>query len=223
MNEQAPYKVLFIKRGLTEIRKLFLLVEAHGGFIAGGYARYCLSPVPKPVPPSDVDVFCKEEGAHDKLIKALEGFGAKIKIQTVNATTIIPPPDWVACPTIQIINPAVMCGDPWSIISRFDFTIAIAALIGKDQGIVHNNFEEDEYKGALVVNYIQCPVGNLRRAMKYIKRGYKLSVREMIRFYEDWDNKSLERKKEIMDLVGMKPEEWTEQTREKFRDLIYID
>lgn len=223
MNEQAPYKVLFVKRGLTEIRKLLLIVSACDGFVAGGYARYCLSPVPKPVQPGDVDIFCKEEGAYGKIIQALKDQGATVKIQTVNATTMNPPSDWVACPMIQIINPAVMCGDPWSIISRFDFTIAIAALLGNIQGIAHKNFEEDEYAGRLIVNYIQCPIGNSVRLHKYLKKGYKVSIKELVKFFLDWESKSEERRQEILNLVDMDPKDWTEKTRESFRDLIYID
>ena len=223
MNEQAPYEILFVKRGITEIKDLLILANAYNCFVGGGYARYCLSPLPKPASPSDVDLFCKTEESYGQIIEELKRRGAKVKVQTLNATTIKPPDEWVACPTIQIINPTIMVGDPWSIISRFDFTIAIAALITEHAGIVHKDFEDHEYKQILVVNYIQCPIGNMRRAMKYIKKGYRFPVKEMVKFYEDWMNKSTETQKEIMDLMGLAPEQWTEKTRERFRDLIYID
>lgn len=218
-----PYSVLTAHRGLTEIKELLHLVNTGGGFVGGGYARYCLSPLPKPSVPSDVDIFCKELGAYQYFIDEIVRRGGKVKVQTLNATTIKPPESWVSCPMIQIISPNVMVGDPWSIISRFDFTIAIAALTWQDQGIAHLEFEDHEYKQVLVVNYIQCPVGNMRRAMKYIKKGYRLPVKEMVKFYEDWMNKPTETQREIMELMGMAPEQWTEKTRERFRDLIYID
>lgn len=228
MNEQAPldpypYAMLQAHRGLTEIKDLLHLVNTSGGFVGGGYARYCLSPLPKPLAPSDVDIFCKEAGAYQYLIDEVVRRGGKIKVQTLNATTIKPPDSWVSCPMIQIISPTVMVGDPWSIISRFDFTIAIAALTWEDQGIAHLEFEDHEYKQVLVVNYIQCPVGNSRRMHKYLKKGYKISVKEMVKFFLDWETKSPERRKQILDLVDMKPEDWTTETRERFRDLIYID
>lgn len=215
--------VLIVQRGLTEIRGLLTLANAYDCFVGGGYARYCLSPVPKPSPPSDVDLFCKTEGAYEGIIEALKERGAHIKIQTLNATTLTPPEDWIACPTIQIINPTVMVGDPWSIISRFDFTIAIAALLTNMVGIAHKDFEDHEYKQVLVVNYIQCPIGNSRRMHKYLKKGYSISIKEMIKFFLDWEAKSPERKQMILNLVDMKPEDWTDKTRENFRDLIYID
>lgn len=226
MNEQAPvqpYKTLFVKRGLTEIKTLLHLVNTTGGFVGGGYARYCLSPLPKPALPSDVDIFCKSAGAYDLIVDEIVRRGGKVKIKTVNATTIVPPSEWIACPMIQVIAPEVMVGDPWSIISRFDFTIAIAALTWGDQGIVHPDFEEHEYNQKLVINYIQCPIGNSRRMHKYLKKGYKVSVKEMVKFFKDWESKSEERRQQILDLVDMDPQDWTEQTRERFRDLIYID
>lgn len=221
--ESCPFAILMVQRGITEIKSLLTLVGAYDCFVGGGYARYCLSPLPKPAAPSDVDLFCKTEEAYESIISTLKERGAKVKVQTLNATTIVPPEDWIACPMIQVISPTVKVGDPWSIISTFDFTIAIAALSTEHAGIAHKDFEDHEYKQILVINYIQCPVGNMRRALKYIKKGYRLPVKEMIKFYEDWMNKPTETQKEIMDLMGMAPDQWTEQTRERFRDLIYID
>ena len=218
-----PYAELKVHRGLTEIETLFFLVSAMGGYIAGDYARYCLSPLPKPAAPSDVDIFCKTEDAYTKILETLKERGAKVDIETTNAASLKPPANWVSCPKIQLINPTVMVGDPWSVISRFDFTIAIAALTTSGAGIAHKNFEEDEYAMRLKVNYIQCPVGNMRRALKYCNKGYKFPVREMIKFYKDWETKSEERRQQILDLVDMDPKDWTVETRESFRDLIYVD
>lgn len=218
-----PYSYVPVRRGITEIETLRSLVSIHDGFIAGGYARYCLSPLPKPVVPSDVDVFCRTKEAYTDILNELKRRGAKVKVETVNAATLTPPDGWISCPTIQLINPSVMVGNPWSIISRFDFTVTIAALMGPDHGIAHKEFEVDEYAMQLKVNYIQCPVGNSRRMHKYLKKGYTISVKEMIKFFIDWETKSPERRKQILDLVDMKPEDWTEKTREDFRDLIYID
>lgn len=218
-----PYAYVPVRRGITEIESLRSLVSVHDGFIAGGYARYCLSPLPKPVIPSDVDVFCRTEDAYMNILNELKRQGAKVKIETVNAATLTPPDKWISCPTIQLINPSVMVGNPWSIISRFDFTVTIAALMGPSHGIAHKEFEADEYAMQLKVNFIQCPVGNMRRAIKYCKKGYKLSVKEMVKFYKDWESKDEGRRQQILSLVDMDPKDWTAETRDNFRDLIYVD
>ncbi len=220
---QDPFEIVPVVRGLTEIKDLLTIVRMSGGFVAGGYARYCVSPLPRPALPSDVDVFCTASIAYDSIVERLVEAGATIKITTVNATTIIPPKEWVSCPTIQIIKPEVMVGDPWSIISKFDFTIAIAALQGGDFAMVHPSFMVDEHNQRLVVQHIQCPVGQMRRAMKYCKKGYKFPVKQMLKLYDDWDTKTAQRKEDIKKVVNLPEADWTDETRNQFRDMIYVD
>ncbi len=227
MNEQAPaqpYKILDIQRGISEISKLLIHVEAYNCFVAGGYARYCLSPVQKPLAPNDVDVFCKEAKDYEPLIKSLTERGAEIIVQTQNATTIKSPASWVSCPTIQIISPTVSSGNPWHVISTFfDFTVTMAAIMHSSYGIVHPNFEEDEHKKSLRVVNIICPLGNLKRAAKYIRKGYRLGAQDMIKFYEAWEKTPQVSRDKLKELAGVPPEERTQEQKETYRRLMYVD
>lgn len=221
--EHVPYAGLSIKRGFTEIEELFLLVKAYQCFIAGGYARYCLSSIPKPVQPVDVDVFCKVPRAYGEIVDELKRRGAKVEFTTSNATSLKPPESWVACPKIQVINPTVMGGDPWDLLQIFDFTIAQAALVTERAGIAAKEFEEDEAGMQLRVNRIQCPIGTFKRALKYAKKGYKLSSTEMLKFYRAWDGMAPEKKEELVQLIATPHTERAPEEMEAYRRLVYID
>lgn len=54
-------------RGFSEIKELYRIVTEFGGIICGGYVRYCCSPNPKPVPASDVDIYCKNDEVFEKI------------------------------------------------------------------------------------------------------------------------------------------------------------
>lgn len=226
MNDQAsmlPYDILFANRGLTEIETLLHVVGINGGYVAGGYARYCLSPAPKPFQPNDVDVFCKNEGAYQLIVDEIVRRGGAIKFKTDNATTIVPPKEWVACPMIQVINPTVMGGEPWDLISTWDFTVASAALTFGKQGITHLDFVKDELAGRLVINKIQCPIGTMKRVLKYYKKGYKFSSQELLKFYKVWDGLATDRKEELVKVIEIPASNRTEEERETYRRLVYID
>lgn len=226
MNEQAPvfpYAVLTAHRGLTEIKGLLHLVNTSGGFVGGGYARYCLSPLPKPLAPSDVDIFCKVESVYQYLPEEIVRRGGKVVFTTPNAVTIQPPEAWRSCPKIQIISPTIWLGDAWSVISQFDFTVSSAALTWEDQGIAHKEFEDHEYRQLLVVNKMQCPIGTLKRAMKYSKKGYKLSSTEMLKFYSAWEGLAPEKKEELIQIINVPHQERSPEDRETYRRLVYID
>jgi len=51
------FEELPVLRGITELEPIWDAVYNNGGVIAGGYARYCLSPTKNPAPASDIDVF----------------------------------------------------------------------------------------------------------------------------------------------------------------------
>lgn len=218
-----PYSVLTAHRGLTEIKELLYLVNTGGGFVAGGYARYCLSPLTEPVAPRNVDLYCKEAGAYQYLSDEIVRRGGSITFQTSNAISIKPPAKWVACPTIQVINPSVMGGSPADTIAIFDFTIAMAVLTWEDQGIASKEFEEDEAGMQLRVNRIQCPIGTFKRALKYAKKGYKLSSMEMLKFYRAWDGLAPDKKEELVQLIATPHTERTPEDMEAYRRLVYID
>jgi hypothetical protein len=87
------FVVTDIKRGFSEIRKLHELCIKHGAYIAGGYARHCVTINSKSTDFSDVDVFCQNQGSFDALLaeikNILEGDIAYLDIlQTEYAVTI---------------------------------------------------------------------------------------------------------------------------------------
>lgn len=54
------YQETNIVRG-KEIVDLVFSLTGGRGFIAGGFARYCLSRNENPIVPGDIDVFCENE------------------------------------------------------------------------------------------------------------------------------------------------------------------
>jgi hypothetical protein len=58
-----------LRRGFTEISKLFEVCKKHGAYICGGYARYCASGNTNGIEPSkDIDIFSKDMDSYNALV-----------------------------------------------------------------------------------------------------------------------------------------------------------
>lgn len=219
---ESLYVTLPIQRGLTEVKVLRQLLTAFNGYIAGGYARYCLSQRDEPFPTKDVDVWFKAKDDADAFVVELERRGATLKRTLPTSFVYEAPPAWKGCPEINVITTFI--GTVPEVLKDFDFTVTMAFLGDNNEyGGAHKDFLEHDQAGSLVVHNIICPIGNLKRAAKYFAKGYRMSAQEMLKFYAKWDGLEPEKKAELGAIASVPHEDWTEEDRDTYRRLVWLD
>jgi len=165
-----------------EIRQVARALEGLG-FIAGGAARYVIHDWP--VDPSDIDVFLYEEDyPYEQYANELEAIGYT-DTETPGKVVFENPGKKLR---VQVVQPnddrATAWGPPVTVISGFTFTTEQFALyyeVGQalgyttylamkdtDERIIRNN------------NYHTNPILSLFRMTKYSKKGYSVSMQEVV-------------------------------------------
>ncbi len=229
-----------ILRGFTEIQNLYKLVIPLRGMICGGYARYCCSPLHKPVETIDIDIYPFDEESYKNIKNSLDSVGFKEHRDSVNAMTYKLHEDnlYLATPKVQLIKPMkegkiVSFGTVEEILSNFDFTITRACLISETECLVDEDFMKDEKSKTLKLKNIHCPVSSTLRCMKYARKGYWLPPSECIKLFLDWSERGEDYRVKLIDLFKKaetfdesKPEGTTGLTKEEIEELealLHID
>lgn len=167
-----------IRRGSAGKSMMMLILSKilrqYKGYIAGGYARWALSPRKDPVPPSDIDIFSPSNLYTSGIQASLIHQGWVIREKTVYATQMIHP--FYHTPLHLVW---MEYGDPYSVLNKFDLGICRAAIVGST-GWAFEDFEEEEKKGEISVKKVSNR-SILGRIAKYQNRGYKISLEEMIK------------------------------------------
>lgn len=209
------FKVLPIKRGTESIQALFGEIQKCKAVIAGGYARYCLSPSANPVPAKDIDIFMSNTDANlvNKLSESIQHLGHLKIFESELAIT------FSENPQIQIIKPRieknfVTCGSIEEILSNFDFSICRAALTSLTEGLVDEHFESDELARRLQIKFIHNPVVEVTRFIKYGKKGYKFENSEIVKVLNDWKNRSSLYRLTLQDIIVEDPKPRESLTKE---------
>lgn len=198
------FKTMPVVRGFDAVRALY---EHIGdiGIIAGGYARYCMSPTHDPAPAQDVDVFATTVENYEVLRESFEGH-LRRKRETTFAVTYETTDrgKFAYAPLLQLVKPltrgrVVSVGTVDDIIGNFDFTVVRAAITSPTEGRVDDQFEEDEKAKRLRLKNIHCPISSTLRCIKYSQRGYKLQAMDTLALFLDWEGRPPEYRKEITD------------------------
>jgi len=200
-------KIIRLRRGFTEIQKVYELIQGLG-FIAGGYARYVSSPRRDPVTTRDLDIFplSKTIGFEEMKQKFLDLGFRPYHENDVSFTFNNSVEGFEETPTIQLIKPndtarILTYGTPEQVLNNFDFTITRAAILSPTEVLVDDDFEDDELKMHLVLKNIHCPVSSLLRCCKYSEKGYFLKPVESIKLFKDWEERDDEYKTKITEFL----------------------
>lgn len=213
---QDGFELLPLRRGFTEIRPLWAIMEEVKSkvnkdcFICGGYARWCASPKAEPVPCGDIDIYCETEAVFTVMDVVLKQ-KAKLKVKSENSMAISyerpKSGEFHYMPPIQLIKPIkdgaiVAKGNKETILSNFDFTVIRAAIETPTYVFVDKDFKHDETHGILRLKNIHHPLSSLLRCCKYTKRGYWLHYVEAFKLFNAWDTCSTGDREFISDMVG---------------------
>lgn len=220
-----------ILRGMYETLPLFETLDPSKAFICGGYARWMCSPRQEPVQPSDVDVYCFDQGTFDGL---RDIFSETLKKKHENDVCISfeKPKDskhvYFGIPPIQLIKPmrharVVTDGTMEEILRNFDFTvIRIGIQFSKETktatGLADADFIHDETGKILRLKNIHCPISSNYRVIKYCRRGYWIRPAQMLKLFLDWEQRDATYRARIVDYLTRSQEGKT-LTQEEINDL----
>jgi hypothetical protein len=195
-----------VAREHEKLREIFAVLGNSKGFIAGGFARHCVSPpILKsenlPSAYSDVDIFFETISDYaeavsriwgtlglyyEKHYSRLSGVAAGIVKQTICGQEI----RWRGM-LLNLIEPRrgkkfVTGGRPEDVILDFDFTICGVALLSDSHGIAVPHFREHENARILKFMKLGHPFRMLKRVCKYTAKGYSFdseATRELFEHY----------------------------------------
>lgn len=159
--------------------RILSIIEWSDAIVAGGYARWCMSPLYDTPPPSDIDIFCKDVEVFKQIYDAVGNFiGKEHKKDTENTIEFNSPKGL----PVQIIKPhAFPFSSPEELLDKFDMTIVQAALITPNSGIVGSQFNEDERnKVVRLWKNAHNLAGFIHRLHKYVKNGYYVSPKLLL-------------------------------------------
>ncbi|MBO8169317.1 MAG: hypothetical protein H0Z35_09070 [Thermoanaerobacteraceae bacterium] len=154
--------------------------ELQGAIVAGGFIRaYYAGETP-----SDMDLYFETEECFAQAYEKLIEWEWKEVAFTDRAVTFVKDGK-----TVQLIK--YIFGIPQEIIEAFDFTVcAIAVNITADDAgelwkeVMHDNFFEHLAGRVLVFTGSPLPLASLKRAFKYVKRGYSICDENLVRIIE---------------------------------------
>jgi hypothetical protein len=157
------------------------LESLQGAYIAGGFIRAYFAGET----PSDMDLYFANEECFNQAKQALEDEGWELVFETDRAITIRNNGR-----IVQLIR-FIFCIDPANLIARFDFTVCAAALViyawndtTAGDLILHDDFFEHLAGRILVFQGSPLPLSSLKRAIKYVKRGYSICDENLIALAE---------------------------------------
>lgn len=202
------FTVVPLRRGFVEIQNLFnYVVNPMDGILCGGYARYCASPLYKPIEASDVDIYCRNDSVYDKIKKRFEEDKLEVRHENEISLTYKRPESkdhpFFYSPPIQLIKPMkegaiVAVGTVEEILNNFDFSVIRAAILGPNTVLVDEHFLEDESKKQLRLKNIHCPISSMLRCMKYSRKGYWMRPFEALKLCMDWESRDAAYKEKIV-------------------------
>lgn len=195
------------------VDELILGTETAGYTIAGGFARFYLTPRgddalwPEELPLSerpfgDIDLFPLEENSIKRIKRYLE---AVLNYEEVTETefskTFQKPMKGAKGYSIpvQLIKKS---GTPIEILESFDLINVRAAIVGEGKYVFHDRFFSAERANKLVIGKaVINPASTLSRLLKYSTRKYTVDITEMMKILLSWDNVSDEYKEKVLDML----------------------
>lgn len=218
-----------IQRNQQLLKHLFDNVIKEDGFICGGFGRVSVSKNSEVIPSADIDIYCRDKEAFERISKRLEMNGYFEKRKSETALTM--QHSFNGSLPIQLIQPLnegrvlLASNNVEDILSNFDFSIARVAItlesLQVNLAIVDKDFEKDDEKKSLNIKNIHCPIAQIYRVSKYMEKGFWLPMKQVLEIFKDWDNRDENYKSKILDTV--KKEDPTKEEIQELEKLLHID
>ena len=206
-----PYSVVVPQRSGDAVIGLMALLRNDGVkcFIAGGFARWVLSTVDTTPCPGDIDIFFEDKESYEKCVWLLKKEKFTVALESQHAVTMNPPNTAefdVGSINIQLIKPnGNRFGTIFDVLDGFDMSICQAALVitpeNKLKGYVSNFFTICEAQQRVRLVKMAHPLATMRRCIKYVSKGYKVSSNVLLEIFEAWDKLPQEKRQQAYDLA----------------------
>lgn len=209
--KKAGYHLTKVVRGDAAIYPLLELLDNNGikCSVAGGCARWMLSPNKDTPPAQDIDIYLFDNSSLDSASLVLTKAGFTNLLDTKNAITFGPPQNSIQFGhliNVQLIKPInSRYGHPTSVIENFDLNVSQAAVWLEDRelkGYVSNHFMIGEEKLKIrVMNNDFNPLALMQRLCKYSAKGYTIPSVEMLKPLVKWSEIEDAKRSKITKLV----------------------
>lgn len=190
----GQFVTMSVVRGIEELKPLWKVINHSTAFIAGGYARYCVTKEANPAIANDVDVFCKTVEAYEEHKNKFKELGFVVEHENKWSITYAKQltAEWSKLPKIQLIKPVTtpdgtLYGSVVDVLSAFDFSISRVAFLTETVALVDKTFEADDKAKRITICSVTNPVKIVRRLVKYSKKGYFVQNWEIAKIFKKWD------------------------------------
>jgi len=212
------------------LEKMFSDYIQRDGFICGGFARICITKNEKPKPCSDIDIYCISiEGYQSIRYRLLNSFFTLQKESEIatsfhcSFTSLLY--------NIQLIKPIVQEGFNTAsesinvILDNFDFSITRAGIYldkeYKIKAICDEDFHKNDGENKIIIKNIHCPLAQIYRVSKYMRKGYTLPTKEALKILMDWESRDIGYKMKIIDFL--EKEDISQTEIDELERMLHID
>jgi hypothetical protein len=123
--------------------------------------------------------------------------------------------------SVQIIK--TFCGTPEQVVDEFDFTVCRIAWTGS-MFCWDKDFFENNEKKILIIKTIQCPIGAIRRIIKYSKKGFWISNVQIVKLFENYIGRGNDWRAKLIELLSKQEEGLTEdEVTQLYEILVGVD
>lgn len=202
-----------VLRKTKELDELFETIQVFGGFVSGGYARWCASPNPGAMP-RDLDVFVSSKDSENRIRLILQDRKYRNYFENENTYNFALPEyyDHIVAENKEVLfseefrksfkvqlikhNNSLDFSNLNKIINHFDFSVVRCGFESKESILADPDFIKDEKDRYLRIKHVHCPIGTMIRAMKYKVKGYTFESINIIKLMEFWEKNMDVNKKE---------------------------
>jgi len=175
-----------VKRIHPAVLSLSLVVESHGCYIAGGYARWACSEHDHSALPKDIDIICPSLRKLDNLRARFTNSSGYIEIQEGEYSHTFVDNTKAIDRKIQLLKP-YQGEDIRDCLEKFDLSVCRVALTSHETAIADERFVSDDKRHKVKVCHIEesMALNTLIRLTRYAHKGYEVDpadVRALVSF-----------------------------------------
>lgn len=159
-----------IKRKQYLIKRIFDEVLQGDGYIAGGFARFVCSTQQFPAEYADIDLWTDTPEKLGRIISRITALAG----EPTKSTPVSIRWDLFGEHLNVVIGHLY---EPFTQIQRFDVTVTQFAILNQITAVATYEAMDHENEKLFVYNNIDDPIRELKRMMKYAKKGYRIADR----------------------------------------------
>lgn len=185
-----------VKRIHPAVLSFNLVVESHGCFIAGGYARWACSWHDHSALPKDIDIICPSKRKLENLRARFKNSSGYSEIRDGEFSYTFQDNTGAVDREIQLLKP-YQGEDLRECLDKIDLSVCRIALTSHETAIADSRFVSDDRDLKVTVCHIDesMMINTLIRLTRYAHKGYEVDPKDVRRIVEAIQANPLEVKK----------------------------